>query len=178
MDTSNFTDLHLYRAFIKGLTDEQLDSVGEDYSSCWLYALFVHTLVDLPISDDGCECIYNNHVENIHDIPNVLEYDGIYSFYHANKTEFHHFILIVNGNDLQLLSTYGGQKDIIDIKFDKTLWLIKFLDLFCSGSITNELQLNNYKWLFGITIEIKEIDLTQCAFMYSLIKFGNHVKKN
>lgn len=173
MDTSNFIDLRLYRAFIKGLSNDQIDSVGEDYSNSWLYSLYIHTLLDLPMSEDGCECVYNNHITNIYDIPNILENNGIYSFYHANKTEFHNFILLVNENDLNLFSTYGGQKDIINVKFDKKKWIISFLNLFSDGKITNHFDLNDYKSLFGITIDIKEIDLTQCIFMYSVIKLGD-----
>lgn len=174
MNTSDLTDLRLYRAFIKGLTEEQLESVGDDYSSCWLYALFVHTLLDLPISEDGCECIYDNHVININDFVEILKHNGIFSFYHANKTEFHHFILIINDNDLTLISTYGGQKDIVNIKFKKNEWQTKFLNLFSSSCVTNKSQLNDYKWLFGIKIDIIEINLTQCIFMYSTIKFENN----
>lgn len=173
MDTSNFTDLSLYRAFICGLNDDQIESVGKDYSSCWLYALFIHTLIDLPISEDGCECLYENHMSNIYDIQKILDHNGIYSFYHTNKTEFHHFILIVNNNQLQLLSTYGGQKGIIDLTFDKIKWIDNFLDLFGSAKV-NENKINSYKSLFGITTEIKELDLSQCIFMYSTIKFGKN----
>jgi hypothetical protein len=170
MDTSNFTDLSLYRAFIGGLNDDQIESVGKDYTSCWLYALFIHTLVELPISEDGCESIYENHMSIIYDIQTILDQNGIYSFYHINKTEFHHFILIINDEQLQLFSTYGGQKGIIELTFNKIEWINKFLFLFGSETL-NENKINLYKSIFGITNEIKELDLSQCIFMYSTIKF-------
>lgn len=169
IDTSSFTDLSLYKKFIDCLDDDQLDSVGDDYTSCWLYALYMHTLLDLPISEDQCDCIYENHVTNIYEIEKILEKNGIYSFYHTNKTEFHHFIIIVTNDNIMLLSTYGGQKGIINKMFNKKEWLNIFLELFGFNNIIIGNKIDNYKLLFGITSEIKTLDLSQCIFMYSFV---------
>lgn len=167
VDTSVFTDLSLYKKFIGGLDEDQIDSVGEDYTSCWLYALYIHTLLDLPMDDDQCDCIYERFLNNIYEIEEILEQNGIYSFYHTNKTEFHHFILIVTNDNLMLFSTYGGQKGIINKTFNKKEWTNNFLGLFGGTNTNADNKINSYKWLFGIDGKIESLDLTQCIFMYT-----------
>lgn len=164
MNVDNFIDKKKYLEFINNLDEDQIDSVGDDYTSCWLYALYIHTLLDLPIDD--CECVYNNHLLNIHDIIQLFEQNGIYSFYHTNKTEFHHFICYINNDELYLFSTYGKQKGIIYKTFNKIDWITQYLNLFSNGN-ENQNKINEYKSLFGITKKIENLDLSQCIFMYT-----------
>ena len=171
VDIDNFISLKKYTEFINNLYEDQIESVGEDYTSCWLYALYVHTLLELPMDD--CECIYDNHLLNINDITQLFEQNGLYSFYHANKTEFHHFICYVFNSELYLFSTYGGQKGIINKKVDKFVWISEFLDLF-GNSETNQNTIKKYKALFGITNKIENLDLSQCIFMYTFKKLILH----
>lgn len=169
IDTSYFTNLNLYKKFITDLDEDQIDSVGEDYTTSWLYALYIHTLLHLPMNEDKCDCIYENHITNIYEIEKILEKNGIYSFYHTNKTEFHHFIVIVTYDNIMLLSTYKGQNGIINKIFNKKEWTNKFLELFGLNNVKTHDKIYNYKWLFGITGEIKTLDLSQCIFMYSFV---------
>jgi hypothetical protein len=66
-----------------------------------------------------------------------------------------------------LLSTYGGQKGIINKLFNKTNWIIEFLNLFGNTNQDTNEKITNYKSLFGITNDIKTLDISQCIFMYS-----------
>lgn len=156
-------DVNLYKSFVANLDDDQIDELGDDYTSCWVYAYYVHVIVGLPINN--CDCIYENHITNIDDICNILAHDGIHSFYHSNKTEFHHFICVIDGDTLLLLATYGGQNNFIKKIINKNQWLADFLDLFKDDSGKNKIE--QYKQLFGITNKIMCLDLSQCVFMNS-----------
>lgn len=155
-----------YKNFIDNLNEDQIDSVGDDYTSCWLYALYVHNLLGLPISDDKCETIYSDNINNIDDFLKLFENDGIYSFHHANKTEFHYFFCTISGCTLTLNSTYGGQSGIINKIFDKYEWIYGLINLFTNVNVDLNEKLSKYRWLFGITNKIENVDLSTYIFMY------------
>ncbi len=48
-----------YKKFVADFDDDQIDIYGQDYSSCWLYAYYVHLVLSLPITQGG-EPLYEN----------------------------------------------------------------------------------------------------------------------
>lgn len=135
--TSNLTSLSNYKAFISKFNEDQVDTYGDDYTSCWLYAYYVHSIIPLPLTDSK-EPLYEHT-----SVPD-FKHDGLYSMYIATGDEFHHFIIIVKGQKIQLLSTYGGQQGIINLTFDKIEWIQGF------KSLTEKADLGLMMKLFGI----------------------------
>jgi hypothetical protein len=166
MSNFDFTllkSLSNYKKFIKNLTPDIIDIVGNDYTSCWLYALYAHSIHGLQIESN--ECVYTNTIDNLNDLPIVLNENGLYSFFHSNETEFHHFILIVNNMNITLLSTYGGQNGIICKTFYKNEWIADIQKLFFGNFKDN--QIDKYKYLFGITNNINKLNFGIYNFQYS-----------
>ena len=134
-----------YYRFVSELNNDEIESLGNDYTSCWLFAYFIHNKYSLPIHN--YECVYDI---SIHLSYFKIEKDGLYSCFICNDTEMHHFILMVNGNNLTLLSTYGGQEGIINKRYNKTTFNRRI----------NTLSPEDYRDLFGITINIfDKVDL-------------------
>ena len=152
-----------YEYFINGLNEIETDILGNDYTSCWLFAYFIHTKYNLPISN--YECVYDQK-ENIEDIN--LNQNGIYSYFMSNDTEFHHFILFVNNNEVILKSTYGGQKNIITKIYKKNDFIRKIQDLILNNKTSNKEKKQKYCQLFGIIkAPFKVLDLTNTELSYS-----------
>ena len=149
-----------YFEFVSNLNDDEIDLFGDDYTSCWLFAYYIHKKLGFLLEDN--ETKYVNEIDDVND----FEFDiGIYSFFSENNTEFHHFILFVTRETVRLLSTYGGQEDIIDIVFTRG----EFENLFRSVFSTNESTIENkekYQKLFGIE-HIKKLDLSQQNLRYN-----------
>jgi hypothetical protein len=146
-----------YKRFVKNLSDDELDSLGDDYTACWLFAYYIHDKYILPISN--YDCVYETNID-INDFK--LDNDGIYSCFFEHKKEMHHFVLFVSGDNLILRATYGGQKGIINIKYNKNDFIQKFQNLIISKNI------KEYSNLFGI-IEpsFNELDFINVKFSYS-----------
>lgn len=145
-------DLGLYEEFVLNLCDEDRDSLGDDYTACWMYAYYVHN--NLGFDHDINGAIYENTVD-ILDFN--LDKNGLYSCYIENDVEFHHFILIVQNDLLTLISTYGGQEGIIHKKFNKNNWLHELKNI----------SENNYNKTFGIKNKIKgNLSIHQISYTY------------
>ena len=150
-------NLDEYKKFVSSLNDEEINIHGDDDTACWLFAYYAHVKYNLPILN--YEAIYDVE-QNINEIN--LESNGIYSYFMSHKTEFHHFILHVNGNDVILYSTYGGQQNIISIKYNKYDFIEKIKNL------TNEGNIKKYYDLFGITNPpFIKLDLSELRLYYS-----------
>jgi len=158
-----------YRKFINNLQEDLIDQVGSDYTSCWLYALYIHTILDLPINNG--ECVYN---ETINDLNNfTLDTNGMYSFFTCCNSEFHHFILHIIDDKLTLLSTYGGQPNIIYKEFNTNEWVSSLKDLYLTTTDSRKSQIAKYKKLYGIKKVNDDFNLTEYQFKYTFIPSGH-----
>lgn len=134
----NFDD---YCSFVSNLDEQEKMILGDDYSSCWLFAYYFHKLYNLPILNN--ECIYETIIEDISEFK--LDVDGIYSCFLEHDDEFHHFILIVHVNNVDLLSTYGGQSGYLNARFDKHIFIEKLTNIFNHGYVTEYMRLFQIK---------------------------------
>jgi hypothetical protein len=95
-----------YKQFISHMTTDEISSFGDDYTSCWLFAYFIHKKYDLPV--DQYDPVYTDECKSVE-----LNRNGIYSFCIDSDEEVHHFIILVNDERAVLMCTYGGQSGII-----------------------------------------------------------------
>lgn len=128
-----------YKTFVNNLNHEIIDILGDDYTACWMFAYYIHHKYNLPILN--YEPLYEKQTTKFN-----LDKDGIYSYFMSHNTEMHHFILFVNDNDVILMSTYGGQKNIIKIKHNKYEFINDFNNLITDDSD----KIKKYCKLFGI----------------------------
>lgn len=164
-----------YRNFIKTLSPNEIDVMGDDLSSCWIFAYYFHLKYNFPVTSQY-ECVYEK-VLNLDELdlvknPDYKFIDGLYSFYTENKTEFHHFIIQVIGNKVHLFSTYGGQWGIIKITHDINMFILMINKIYINKSIDFNDKISWYKKLYGIKTSIKELDLTECCFKYTYREFN------
>lgn len=159
-----------YRNFIKTLSPNEIDVMGDDLSSCWIFAYYFHLKYNFPITPQY-ECVYENQLDldqlDLAKNPDYKFVDGIYSFYTENKTEFHHFIIQVLGNNVHLFSTYGGQWGIIKITHKMDMFVKLINKIYIDKNIHPNDKINWYKKLYGIRTTIKELDLSECCFKYT-----------
>lgn len=96
-----------YMRFVSRLSEEEIDSLGDDYTSCWLFAYYIHKKYHLPISD------YDPVLKKT-GIPELRD-DMVYSFRIDCDQEMHYFsIRTENETQVRFMSTYGGQRGVID----------------------------------------------------------------
>lgn len=150
-----------YRTFIRNLDEESVDELGDDYTACWLFAIYFHKKYNFPNNKNNC--VY----ENTFDMNNINFENGIYSFYTENPTEMHHFILEVIDDSINLFSTYGGQRGIISIKHNKNNFIQLLYDVYIDNSLSVKDKIKKYKILFGIKCNIDKLDLTRYVFRYT-----------
>lgn len=137
------TNYSTYKRFISSMSSEEKDSLGDDPTSCWLYAYFVHKTLNFAVDDRSHDVVYENHGEL------NLDCDGIYTCLMDCDAEFHHFILIIEKDVLTLLATYGGQRGLIWTKMDKVFWITHFKKLIDIDNHDTD-KIDIYKMLFGI----------------------------
>ena len=157
-------NLKEYKDFVNNLNKIQIDNLGDDYTACWLFAYYFHNKFDLPILNYSC---FYEQKQNIIDMN--LDKNGIYSYFMSSDTEFHHFVLVVNNDDVILNSTYGGQTEFINIKYKKIEFIKRLQDLILiSNSNSNNKKIKEYCNLFGFNkVYFKVLDLTNCEFEYT-----------
>ena len=108
-----------YEAFIEGLSGKEADSIGLDPTSCWAFSYFFHKKFNLPITD-YFDCKYEEEISP-DETGHVLEKgDGMYSFDMINSLFSHRFIVVLRGNTVKLMTTYGGQKGLNQFKYTKS----------------------------------------------------------
>ncbi len=153
-----------YKDFVKNLDQNASDTLGDDYTSCWMFAYYIHVKYGLPIMN--CEAFYQLDAENGFD----LNKNGIYSYLMCNDTEIHHFVLFVNDDNLIMRATYGGQENIIEIKYDKNVFNDKFKELINEDN--NKTKIKKYCELFGIKkVSFKELDLSNLTLSYTFKEY-------
>lgn len=145
-----------YCNFVNNLDDE-------DPTSCWNFALYFHNKYNFPILEN--ECVYENYL--ILTDKNIELNNGVYSFYSENKTEFHHWIIEVDNNIINLFSTYGGQIGMIKISHDKNNFIKLINKIYIDTTINLIDKISYYKLLFGIKINIDKLDLSEYSFQYT-----------
>lgn len=154
-----------YFSFIDNLTEIEIEILGTDYTSCWLFAYYIHKKFNLPTLNH--ECIHE-HVQNISEIK--LDNNGIYSYIMSNNTEMHYFILFVNSDDVILKSTYGGQKNIITKNYKKNDFIRKLQNLISNSNNLDQKNLEQYCELFGITyFPFTVLDLRNTELSYTYV---------
>lgn len=155
----------IYKQFVNALSPEEKESLGDDGTSCWLYAYFVHKVLNLRI-DNTFEPIYDNELNDIRELK--LDNDGMYSCTMECDAEMHYFIIFIEGNKLTLLSTYGGQRGIIYMTHDKDFWLNEFKKLVDDNCQEKK---NIYKMLFGIKkLYFEDNELVNFKMQYTYTK--------
>lgn len=149
-----------YKKFVNNLDEDAIDVLGDDYTSCWMFAYYIHSKYNLPIVND--EPVYES--ENSTEFN--LDRNGIYSYFTSHNTEIHHFILYVNNDDVILMATYGGQKNIIEIKYNKNDFINEFNDLMATNNDNDKIK--KYCKLFGIKkASFKTLDMTNFTLSYT-----------
>jgi len=150
-----------YCNFVKKLDDSLKEQFGDDPSSCWLFAYYFHSKYNLPILDN--EPIYKNNF----DLTNITLNNGIYSFFTENKTEFHHFVIIVVDDTIKLFSTYGGQLGMIRIIHTKEQFINLLKKIYLNDKIHLNDKISYYKNLYGISVRVDTLDISNYNFSYS-----------
>jgi len=146
-----------YKTFVNNLNNDMIEILGDDYTSCWMFAYYIHCKYNLPTLN--YEPLYEVQTINLN-----INKNGIYSYFMSHKTEMHHFILFVNNNDVGLMSTYGGQKNIIEIKYNKNEFIKEFNDLM----IDDYNKIKRYCKLFGIkTVYFDKLDMSNFTLSYT-----------
>jgi hypothetical protein len=127
-----------------------------------MFAYYIHCECDLPTLN--YEPVYEEQASDLH-----LDKNGIYSYFISHSAELHHFILVVNNEEVTLLSTYGGQKKIINITYNKT----KFIDAFHHLQIKDDTnKIKAYCNLFGIkTVHFDTLDMSDIILKYTFREF-------
>ncbi len=150
-----------YKTFVNNLNDELIDILGDDYTSCWMFAYYIHCKYNLPI-------LNNDPLYEVDQTTKFnLDKNGIYSYFMSHNTEMHHFVLFVNDDEIILMSTYGGQKNIIEIKYDKNEFINAFNNLIINANI------KNYCKLFGIKkVNFNKLDLSNLTLSYTYKEFN------
>jgi hypothetical protein len=97
----------------KGDIDEE---EKESTSACWNGAKYIRFL-----SGDGIEEDFGNDITDMKDILKLE--DGIYHFSASSDVEIHYFALIIEGNNLTYIATYGGVDEITFKRFNKVEWV-------------------------------------------------------
>ena len=145
-----------YKTFVNSLNNEIIDILGDDYTSCWMFAYYIHCKYNLPIVNN--EPLYEVELTTNFN----LDKNGIYSYFMSHNTEIHHFVLFVNNDKIILMSTYGGQNNIIEIKYDKNEFKNAFNNLIINGNV------KNYCKLFGIKkVCFNKLDLSNLTLSYT-----------
>jgi hypothetical protein len=153
-----------YKTFVNSLNDEIIDILGDDYTSCWMFAYYIHYIYNLPILN------YDPLYEVKQTSKFNLNKNGIYSYFMCHNTEMHHFVLFVDNDDLILISTYGGQEGIIKIKYDKNEFINALNDLI----INDNNNIEKYCKLFGIKkVNFKILDLSNLTLSYTFKELNN-----
>lgn len=80
-------NLNEYKTFVDNLNDECMDILGDDYTSCWMFACYIHCKYDLPIQEN--EAFYEVNQQNTFN----LDKNGIYSYFMSHKSEMHHCLV-------------------------------------------------------------------------------------
>lgn len=96
-----------YKNFVNNLSEDVIDVLGDDCTGCFMFAYYIHNKYNLPIMN--YEPVYGITITREF----ILDKNRIYSYYMYMNTEIHHFILDINNDGIILVSTYGGQKNII-----------------------------------------------------------------
>ncbi len=149
-----------YKNFVKKLSEAEMDTLGDDYTSCWMFAYYMHIKHDLPTIN--YEPYYQLNAENGFE----LDKNGIYSYLMCHDTEIHHFILFVNDDEVIMMATYGGQKNIIKIKYDKEEFLDEFQDMMLDND--NNSKTKKYCQLFGIQkVSFDKLDMSNFTLSYT-----------
>lgn len=155
-----------YKSFVNNLNEDEIDVIGDDYTSCWMFSYYVHTKYGLPIQN------YEAFYEEEQNSEFNLNKNGIYSYFMSHNTEMHHFILFVNNDNLTLMSTYGGQKNIIEIKYNKNDFINFFEDLI--NEIDNDKKIKKYYKLFGINkICFDILDISNLTLSYTFKEYND-----
>ena len=81
-----------------------------------MYGYYIHDKLDMTLEFGSS--LYDNIID-FDDFD--LDEDELYSCFIENSLEMHYFVLTVKGNNLILNSTYGGQEEIINKKFNENL---------------------------------------------------------
>lgn len=162
----NYTNNTNFINFVKSSSNDIKDVHGDEPSGSF-YSYYIHKQFNLPIEMDY-EPSYTDKIDDIYKLQNLnFDLDGIYSFLTESPTELNYFIIIIDGDNLKLLSVYGGQQGIIEINTDKHVWLNSLKTLYLLNNVNdNKIQL--YKELFGIKkVYFDDLNLDSFSFNYS-----------
>ena len=146
-----------YKTFVNNLNKDIIDILGDDYTSSWIFAYYIHCKYNLPTLN--YDPLYEVETTKFD-----LDKNGIYSYFMSHKTELHHFVLFVNNDDVILMSTYGGQENIIKIKYNKNEFINEFNDLM----IDDNNKIKKYCKLFGIKkVHFDKLDMSNFTLSYT-----------
>ena len=95
-----------YKTFVNSLNNEIIDILGDDYTSCWMFAYYIHCKYNLPIVNN--EPLYEVELTTNFN----LDKNGIYSYFMSHNTEIHHFVLFVNNDKIILRRSERVKKKI------------------------------------------------------------------
>lgn len=103
-----------YKNSIKKLSADEIDSLGDDWTSCWLYSYVFAKQNNFPINSETFEPILEN-TRNKQDFK-FCE-NGNYLFYIENQYEMHYFIVTKFNENCICTCTYGGFNKFICASF-------------------------------------------------------------
>lgn len=154
-----------YKNFVNNLNSDAIKCLGDDYTSCWLFTYYIHCKYDLPMQN----------YSSIHEIQSgTFNFDenGIYSYSMNFYTESHYFVLFVNNDDITMLATYGGQENIIKIKYNKNEFIELYNDLMAENN--NNKKIAKYCSLFGIKkVYFDILNMSEFTLDYAFKKIEN-----
>ena len=155
-----------YKDFVNNINSDAIESLDNDYTSCWMFAYYIHCKYGFPMQN------YNN----IYKIQGATTFNfdenGIYSYSMDCYTESHYFVLFVNNDDIIMFATYGGQENIIKIKYNKNEFIDLFNDLMAEEN--NKKKIAKYRKLFGIKkVYFDTLNMSEFTLNYTFKKIEN-----
>ena len=67
-------DIKEYKNFVNNLSEDALDILGDDYTSCWMFVYYIHCKYNLPIL--YFEPLYKVEITKLN-----IDKNGIYSYF-------------------------------------------------------------------------------------------------
>lgn len=136
----------------------------EDPSSCWNGARFFFHHYNMKCDIDDEDAYPNDLKLDESSMSQRFNNNGIYHCFIENPTEFHHFLLIVQNDELTLIQTYGGIAKLTIQSFNKKDWIDNLIK-------TLKGDIKAYKYIFQIPTKISftSKNVTLECFKYNLL---------
>lgn len=167
-------DFNDYTRFVKRLSDDEIDSLGDDYTSSYMFSYYFHKKYNLPIEIHDAS--YEYDFDDVNNIIGLLNNNGIYSFIFEHDYEFHNFVIIIENDIAQMYSICEGKKNFIKTEYNKNYFINTIINI-CSSNYDIQTKLSDYCNIFCINSDAKHLSniFFGCSYKidYETLKIKN-----